>query len=108
MSQEQLEILRMLSEGKISLEEAEMLLRAVGNTSDASERPGMKDTKREMGAIFQEIGREIGKAVGSVQKTDVGKIVSKVVEEVKESVPHKVEQEIRKTVESVRSDLSKW
>ena len=98
MSQEKLEILKMLSEGKINAEEAEMLLRALSEPSDAGEQPDTEDEKpkegkellQEVTEIFQEVGREIegevSKAVESVQWSDVGKIVNEVVDQVKSSV----------------------
>ena len=87
MNEERLAILRMLSEGKISVEEAEMLLRAVSDTS--AERAQAHTTERkskEVTELFQEIGQEISKAVASVQRSEVGKIVSEVVDEVKGSI----------------------
>ena len=97
MSQERMEILRMLSEGKITAEEAEMLLRAVSNSSEAREQPGAKGQKfKEMTQIFQDIGQEIkqeiSKAVGSMQRSDVSKIVSDVVSEVSNVVGDVVEE----------------
>ena len=86
-SEERLEILRMLSEGKINAEEADMLLRAIGDTSEAREQHDTKDQKsKEVIALFQEIGQEIrqevGRAIGSVQRSDVGKTISEVVGDV--------------------------
>ncbi|MCZ6677574.1 MAG: DUF4097 family beta strand repeat-containing protein [Candidatus Poribacteria bacterium] len=104
MSQERLEILRMLSEGKISASEAEMLLRALSDTSDASEKPGTKAQKpKEFVELFQDIGQEIkqevGRAIESVQRSDIGKVVSEVVGD--------VVVQVKTTVSDVLDNLEK-
>lgn len=98
MRQDRLEVLKMLAEGKISAEEAEMLLRALDEatapdeeTNTEAEKPKQeKDFLQEMGEMFQDIGRdieiEVGKAVKAVERPDVKKIVNDVVDEVKSSV----------------------
>ena len=98
MRQDRLEVLKMLAEGKISAEEAEMLLRALDEatapdeeTNTEAEKPKQeKDFLKEMGEMFQDIGRdieiEVGKAVKAVERPDVKKIVNDVVDEVKSSV----------------------
>ena len=98
MRQDRLEVLKMLAEGKISAEEAEMLLRALDEADAPEEEPDTEDEKpkqekdfvQEMTEMFQEVGREIevdlGKAIKSVQRPDVQKIVNGVVHQVKSSV----------------------
>ena len=97
MSQERLAILKMLAEGKISAEEAEMLLRALDESARPDEKTYTDDEKpkerkellQEVTEIFQEVGREIenevSKAIKSVQGPDVKKIVHDVVGQVKSS-----------------------
>ncbi len=98
MRQDRLEVLKMLAEGKITAEEAEMLLRALDEAvapdeeaNTEAEKPKQeKDFLQEMGEMFQDIGRdieiEVGKAVKAVERPDVKKIVNGVVDEVKSSV----------------------
>ena len=103
MRQDRLEVLKMLAEGKISAEEAEMLLRALDaadapeeETDTDDEKPKQeKDFVQEMTEMFQEVGREIevevGNAIKSVQRSDIGKIVDEVVDHVKSSVSEAVD-----------------
>ena len=103
MNQERLAILNMLAEGKISAEEAEMLLRALDEAAAPDEQTDAEDEKpkegkellQDMTEIFQEVGREIevevGRAVQSVQRSGVQKIVSEVVDQVKSSVSEVVD-----------------
>ena len=103
MNQERLAILNMLAEGKISAEEAEMLLRALDEPAAPDEEADTEDEKpkegkellQDMTEIFQEVGREIevevGRAVESVQRSGVKKIVSEVVDQVKSSVSEVVD-----------------
>ena len=104
MNQERLAILNMLAEGKISAEEAEMLLRALDEPAAApDEQTDIEDEKpkegkellQDMTEIFQEVGREIevevGRAVESVQRSDIKKIVHDVVDQVKSSVSEVVD-----------------
>ena len=98
MSEERREVLKMVAEGKINVEEAEMLLRALDEAAAPDEKANTeaekpkqeKDFLQEMGEMFQNIGRdieiEVGKAVRAVERPDVKKIVNDVVEEVKSSV----------------------
>ncbi len=98
MNQERLAILKMLSEGKISAEEAEMLLRALDEATAPDEETnpedgnpkGRKDLLQVATEIFQEVGREIesdvNKAIKSVQGADVKKIANVVVGQVRSSV----------------------
>lgn len=89
MRQDRLEVLKMLAEGKISAEEAEMLLRALDETAAPDEKQE-KDFVQEVTEIFQDIGRdieiEVGKVAKAVERPDVKKIVNDVVDEVKSSV----------------------
>ena len=103
MNEERLAILNMLAEGKISAEEAEMLLRALDEAAAPDEQTDAEDEKpkegkellQDMTEIFQEVGREIevevGRAVESVQRSGVQKIVSEVVDQVKSSVSEVVD-----------------
>ena len=103
MRQDRLEVLKMLGDGKISAEEAEMLLRALDEADAPAEETDTEDEKpkqekdfvQEMTDIFQEVGREIegevSKALKSVQRSDIGKIVDEVVDQVKSSVSEAVD-----------------
>lgn len=103
MRQDRLEVLKMLAEGKISAEEAEMLLRALDEAAAPDEQADTEDEKPKqekdfvqgMTEIFQEVGREIegevSKAIKSVQRSDIGKIVDEVVDQVKSSVSEAVD-----------------
>ena len=102
MRQDRLEVLKMLAEGKISAEEAEMLLRALDEADAPEEQPETEDEKprqekdfvQEMTGMFQEVGREIevevGNAIKSVKRSDIGKIVDDVVDQVRSSVSEAV------------------
>jgi len=103
MRQDRLEVLKMLAEGKISVEEAEMLLRALDEADAPEEQPDTEDEKpkqekdfvQEMTDIFQEVGREIevevSNAIKSVQLPDVKKVVNEVVDQVRSSVSEAVD-----------------
>ena len=98
MNEERPTILKMLAEGKISAEEAEMLLRALDETAAPDEQTNTEDKKpkqekdfvQEMTEMFQEVGRdiegEVSKAIKSVKRSDIGKIVDEVVDQVTSSV----------------------
>ena len=96
MSDERREVLRMLEDGTINAEEADMLIRAISDSSEAGSQGSAKHRKsKEVAEIFQEIRQEIkqgvNKAVESVHRTaDVGKVVGgavgDVVDQVKTSV----------------------
>ena len=98
MKQDRLEVLKMLAEGKITAEEAEMLLRALDETEAPDEKTSIedewpkqeKDFLHEMTEAFQEVGREIevevGNAIKSVQLPNMKKVVNEVVDQVKSSV----------------------
>ena len=103
MRQDRLEVFKMLAEGKISAEEAEMLLRALDEAAAPDEETDTEDEKlkqgkefvQEMTEIFREVGREIegevSKAIKSVQRPDIEKIVNEVVDQVKSSVSEVVD-----------------
>jgi DUF4097 and DUF4098 domain-containing protein YvlB len=103
MRQDRLEVLKMLAEGKISAEEAEMLLRALDEadapeeeTDTEAEKPKQeKDFVQEMTEMFQDVGREIevevSNAIKSVKLPDVKKVVDEVVDQVKSSVSEAVD-----------------
>ena len=98
MSTERLEILKMLSEGKISPEEAELLLRALDEPSDPVEESDTVAGRREkrkrpfdrFTEVFSELGKEIenevGKAMDSVRWQDIGKMVNEAVDQATSSV----------------------
>lgn len=98
MRQDRLEVLKMLAEGKISAEEAEMLLRALdeaappdeGTDTEAEKSKQGKDFVQEVTEIFHDVGREIesevSNAIKSVQRSDVKKVVNGVVDQVRSSV----------------------
>lgn len=96
MSDERREVLRMLEEGTITAEEAELLIRAIGDSSESGNQRRAKSRRsKEAAEIFQEIRQEIkqgvNRAVESVHRTaDVGKVVGgavgDVVDQVKTSV----------------------
>lgn len=103
MNQDRLEVLKMLAEGKISAEEAEMLLRALDEAAAPDEKADTEDEQpkqekdflHEMAETFQEVGREIeievGNAINSVQLPNVKKVVDDVVDQVKSSVSEVVD-----------------
>ena len=103
MNEERMSILKMVAEGKISVEEAEMLLRVLDedvapdeqtDTEDEKPKQG-KDFVQEMTEMFQEVGREIevevGNAIKSVQLPKVKKVVTEVVDQMKSSVSEAVD-----------------
>ena len=99
MSTERLEILKMLSEGKINPEEAELLLRALDEPSGPDEETETVGSGREKGKrpfdrfteVFSEVGKEIenevGKALDSVRLQDIGKMVNEAVNQATSSAP---------------------
>ena len=103
MRQDRLEVLKMLAEGKITAEEAEMLLRALDEPAAPDEETDTEDEKpkrrkellEEVTELFQEVGREIevdvGKAIRSVQLPNVKKVVDEVVDQVRSSVSDAVD-----------------
>lgn len=86
MSEERVAVLRMLSEGKISVEEAEALLKALGDErpqGGEGHSPGRGRTGRagELGEILGEIGQEVRRAVGAVQGSEMGHAVRREIDE---------------------------
>lgn len=98
MSTERLEILKMLSEGKINPDEAEMLLAALDEPSGPDEETGTVAGRREESKrpfdrfteVFSEVGKEIenevAKAMDSVRWQDIGKMVNEAVDQATSSV----------------------
>lgn len=98
MTTERLEILKMLSEGKINPEEAELLLRALDEPSVPDEATDTAAGRRKKGTrpfdrfteVFSELGKEIesevGKAMDSVRWQDIGKMVNEAVDQATSSV----------------------
>ncbi|MCY3764887.1 MAG: DUF4097 family beta strand repeat-containing protein [Gemmatimonadetes bacterium] len=98
MSTERLEILKMLSEGKINPEEAELLLCALDEPSGPEGHTETEDARREKSnrpfdrftEVFSELGKEIesevGKAMDSVRWQDIGKMVNEAVDQATSSV----------------------
>ena len=81
MSEERMAILRMLEQGKITAEEAERLLRAMGS-EDAQEKDRFGELGKSINQTMQEVGRVIGEAVGAAQRSTAGRAFSEVVGEV--------------------------
>ncbi len=120
MSTERLEILKMLSEGKINPEEAEMLLRALDEPSDAGEGRKIEDSGPEKGRrtfdrfteVFSEVGREIenevGKALESVRWQDIGKIVNDAVDQVASPVSDTMAGGGKRNRERQGGDSQEW
>lgn len=87
MSEERMAILRMLSEGKISVDEAGKLLEAIGGSKQGpQEQREERRDPRDFGEFFEEIGAEVRRAVSSVHQSDIG---------------HTVRQEVDKAVKTV-------
>ena len=98
MSEERIVVLRMLSEGKISVEEAEKLLNALGEKPEKNEsgderghrhRPRRHGARREaadFGELVGEIGEEVRRAVGSVQTSEIGQVVRREIDKAMQSV----------------------
>lgn len=119
MSTERLEILKMLSEGKINPEEADMLLRALDEPSrpddetdtEAGRRETSKGTFDSFTEAFSDLGREIenevGKAMESVRWQDIGKMVNDAVDQATSSVADTAARE-RDTGERGAGDPQEW
>lgn len=80
-SEERMAILRLLEQGKISAQEAERLLRALGGPS-RNEGPRLDDLGRSIGQAMQEAGRTISDALGSARRSAAGRAVGDLVGEV--------------------------
>ncbi|MFA6108308.1 MAG: DUF4097 family beta strand repeat-containing protein [Candidatus Latescibacterota bacterium] len=98
---ERLEILSLLSEGKITVEEADRRLRAVGDEAggERSRGRGAAALAEEVGAevrrairsvqaseIARTVSAEVGRAAGTVQRLDLGRLVSEIVAQVKAAI----------------------
>ena len=59
-SEERLEILRMLAAGKISLEEAEMLFDALGDTGEQRSKDQRADQNKRSDSLFGDFGDVFG------------------------------------------------
>ncbi len=87
MSEEKVTILRMLAEGKISVEEAETLLKALGDDeapqgeSGHATRRGRSVRAGDFGEILGEIGQEVRRAVAAVQGGEMGHVVRREIDE---------------------------
>ncbi|MEW6754462.1 MAG: DUF4097 family beta strand repeat-containing protein [Candidatus Latescibacterota bacterium] len=113
-NEERLTILKLLSEGKITVEEAERLLKAVGGQPGEETRGfGRRERwrPRDAGEVIEEIrdevrravrsvqgseigrtvSQEVGRAVGSLQRMEVGRMVGEIVDQVREAVGEAVE-----------------
>lgn len=120
MSTERLEILRMLSEGKINPEEAEMLLRALDEPSRLDEETDTEDVRRggrkgnfdRFTQAFSDLGREIenevGKAMESVRWQDIGKMVNEAVDQATSTVADTAARWERDTGERGAGDPQEW
>lgn len=90
MSEERMAILRMLSEGKISVDEAGRLLEVVGDGPPASQ--GAQESRderrqpRDFGEFFEDIGAEVRRAVSSVHEGEIGDTVRKEVDKAMKTV----------------------
>ena len=122
-SDERMAILKMLSEGKVSVDEAEKLLKALGDDSPSGE-PSRRHTGRdrrhtgrdrrperpqanELGDLMDEIGTEVRKAVKSVQASEIGKVVSQEVNKAVGSLQRMdVGRMVGEIVEQVRDAVS--
>lgn len=87
MSEEKTTVLRMLSEGKISVEEAEALLKALGDDGmppgegGHAARRGRSGRAGDLGEILGEIGQEVRRAVSAVQGGEIGHAVRREIDE---------------------------
>lgn len=103
--EERLAILRMLSEGKVTVEEADRLLRALGDEpaedrgrgrgGELTEEIGAEVRRAVRSVQASEIGRtvnaEVKRAVGTVQRLDFGRLAAEIVAQVKGAVTEAVE-----------------
>jgi hypothetical protein len=70
-----------LEQGKITAQEAERLLRALGGAS-RSDGPRLDDLGRNIGQAMQEAGRAISEAVGSARRSAAGRAVGDLFDDV--------------------------
>lgn len=91
-SEERMSILNMLAEGKITAEEAERLLQALGASTDSPRSASSRDDddrqgrgrrggrrRGELNELVDEIGEEVRGAVQSLQGSEIGRVVRKEV-----------------------------
>lgn len=87
MSEERMAILRMLSEGKISVDEAGKLLEVVSETpQEAPEPRDERRQPRDFGEFFEDIGEEVRRAVSSAHEGDIGRTVRLEVDKAVQTV----------------------
>ena len=120
MNTERLEILKMLSEGKISPEEADMLSRALDEPSCPEEETDTEKGRRgertgnfdRFTEAFSDLGREIenevGKAMESVRWQDIGKMVNDAVDQAAETVAGTAARWERGAGERGAGDPQEW
>ncbi|MEE2627320.1 MAG: DUF4097 family beta strand repeat-containing protein [Candidatus Latescibacterota bacterium] len=109
MSEERVTILRMLSEGKITVEETEKLLVALGQSVEENRAYGGAGRRGRMrnggpiGELIGEIGHEVRRAVGTVQTSEVGHTVRREIDEAMHRVQRMdVGRMVDKVVDQVR------
>jgi DUF4097 and DUF4098 domain-containing protein YvlB len=123
MSEERVAVLRMLSESKISVEEAEKLLNALGDTGEEENSLQGRERQRQrkhrergqrgrrdspdLGEIFDEISKEVRRAVGSVQASEIGQVVRTEVNKAVQSVQSMdVGRTVNEIVEQVKDAVA--
>ena len=109
MSEERVTILRMLSEGKITVEETEKLLAALGQSVGENRAYGGAGRRGRMrnggpiGELIGEIGHEVRRAVGTVQTSEVGHTVRREIDQAMHRVQRMdVGRMVDKLVDQVR------
>ncbi len=81
MSEERMTILKLLEQGKISAQEAERLLRALGRES-RGDGLRLDELGKNIGQAMQEAGRAINEAVGSARRSAAGRTVGDLFDDV--------------------------
>ena len=120
MSTERLEILKMVSEGKINPDEAELLLRALDEPSGPDEETDTATGRREkrkgpfdkFTEAFSEVGKEIenevAKAMDSVRWQDIGKMVNEAVDQATSTVAGAYEESKRGAGRRRAGEQKEW
>lgn len=80
-SEERMAILKLLEQGKITAQEAERLLRAVGS-QPRGEGPGLDELGKKIGQVMQDAGRTISEAVGAARHSAAGRTFGDLVDDV--------------------------
>lgn len=80
-SEERMTILKLLAEGKITAQEAERLLRALGGQS-RGDGPRLDELGKNIGQAMQEAGRAISDAVGTARRSPAGRALGGMVDDV--------------------------